>query len=119
MAEVTLYHNPGCSKSRAVLALLEENDISLEIVYYMDNPPDVKQLKGLLKKLDMNVRDVLRRSEPEFEELGLDDDDLAEEIVLDLLAKHPQLLQRPIVIAGNKAVLGRPPENVLEFIEDL
>ena len=63
MTDVTLYHNPRCSKSRAVLALLEENDISPEIIYYLDTPPDAKQLKALLKKLDMNLRDILRRSE--------------------------------------------------------
>ena len=119
MTSVTLYHNPNCSKSRAVLALLEQNDIEPEVVYYMDNPPDVQTLKSLLKKLRLNVRDVLRRSEPEYEELGLDDSSLAEAIVLDLLAEHPVLLQRPIVIAGSKAIIGRPPEAVLPFIEDL
>jgi len=118
MTDVTLYHNPLCSKSRAVLALLEENDVDLDIVYYMDNPPDVKQLKSLLRKLGLGVRDVLRRSEEDYETLGLDDDDLADEIVLDLLAKHPQLLQRPIVVIGNKAIIGRPPERVLTFIEE-
>ena len=119
MANVTLYHNPRCSKSRAVLALLEENDISPEIIYYLDNPPDASELRSLLKKLDMNVREILRRSEPEYDVLGLEDDSLAEEIVLDLLVKHPKLLQRPIVIAGDQAIIGRPPENVLAFIEDL
>ncbi|MBT8146759.1 MAG: arsenate reductase (glutaredoxin) [Gammaproteobacteria bacterium] len=119
MTDVTLYHNPRCSKSRAVLALLEENDISPEIIYYLDNPPDAKQLKALLKKLDMNVRDILRRSEQEYENLGLDDESLAEEIVLDLLIKHPKLLQRPIVVAGDQAIIGRPPENVLPLIEAL
>ncbi len=117
MTTVTLYHNPRCSKSRAVLALLEENDITPEIVYYMDNPPDTRQLKNLLKKLNMNVRDVLRRSEPEYEELGLDDAGLADEIVLDLLAKHPRLLQRPIIVTDSSAIIGRPPESVLPFIE--
>jgi arsenate reductase len=119
MAKVTVYHNPRCSKSRAVLALLEENDISPEIVYYLETPPDSKELKNLLKKLDMNVRDVLRRSEPEYDTLGLEDESLADEIVLDLLVKHPALLQRPIVVAGNQAIIGRPPENVLPFIEEL
>ena len=90
-----------------------------EIIYYLDNPPDAKQLKVLLKKLDMNVRDILRRSEQEYETLGLDDEGLAEEIVLDLLVKHPRLLQRPIVVAGDQALIGRPPENVLPLIEAL
>jgi len=119
MATVTLYHNPRCSKSRAVLALLEENDVDLDIVYYMDNPPDIQELTTLLQKLGLGVREVLRRSEPEYEELGLDDANLAEEIVLDLLAKHPQLLQRPIVMADSNAIIARPPEAVLPFIEDL
>jgi len=119
MATVTLYHNPRCSKSRAVLALLEENDIDTEIIYYMDNPPDGRQLNRLLKKLGLGVRDILRRNEPEYEELGLDDEDLADEIVLDILTKHPRLLQRPIIVAGDRAIIGRPPENVLPFIEEL
>ncbi len=119
MANITLYHNPRCSKSRAVLALLEENDVEMDIVYYMDDPPTTRELKALLKKLHIGVRDILRRSEPEFEELGLDDEDLAEEIVLDILAKHPRLLQRPIVVCGDQAIIGRPPENVLPFLEDL
>jgi arsenate reductase len=119
MTTVTLYHNPDCSKSRAVLALLEQNDIEPEVIYYMDNPPDVQTLKSLLNKLGLNVRDVLRRSEPEFEELGLDDSSLADAIILDLLAEHPVLLQRPIVIADSKAIIGRPPEAVIPFIEEL
>jgi arsenate reductase len=119
MAKVTVYHNPRCSKSRAVLALLEENDISTDIVYYLETPPDSKELKSLLRKLGMNVRDLLRRSEPEYDTLGLENVSLADEIVLDLLVKHPALLQRPIVVAGNRAIIGRPPENVLPFIEEL
>ncbi len=117
MEPVTLYHNPRCSKSRAVLALLEENDIEPEIVQYIDNPPDVSQLKDLLKKLDMNLRDILRRNEPDYDELGLDDTTLNEEIVFDLVSKHPKLIQRPIIVQGDRAIIGRPPENVLSFIE--
>jgi arsenate reductase len=118
MDKFKIYHNPGCSKSRATLALLEENDITPEIIHYLETPPDIKQLKKLLDLLGLNVRDIIRRSEPEFEELGLEDESLAEEIVLDLLSKHPILLQRPIVIAGDQAIIGRPPENVLPLIED-
>lgn len=117
MENVVLYHNPHCSKSRATLALLEENDISPEIIFYLETPPDVNQLKELLKKLNLSVRDLLRRSEPEYEELGLDNESLAGEIVLDILSNHPALLQRPIVICGDKAIIGRPPENVLSLIE--
>lgn len=118
MATFTIYHNPRCSNSRAAIALLEENGVNPEIVYYLEHPLNSSQLRILLKQLDMGVRDVLRRSEPEYEELGLDDESLAEEIVLDLLCKHPRLLQRPIVVAAGKAIIGRPPENVLALLED-
>lgn len=117
MSKVTLYHNPNCSKSRAVLALLEENEVPVETVYYLETPPSVKELRALLKKLGIPVRDLLRRNEPEYEELGLDDESLAEEIVLDLVSRHPRLIQRPIIIRGDKAVIGRPPEIVLKLLE--
>ena len=117
MDKFVLYYNPRCSKSRATLALLEENNISPEIIFYLENPPDVDQLKMLLGKLNMGVRDILRKSEPEYEALRLDDNSLAEEIVLDILSNHPALLQRPIVICGDEAIIGRPPENVLRLIE--
>ena len=118
MKDFLIYHNPDCSKSRATLALLEENDISPEIVFYLETPLSKTQLKSVLKKLNMNLADIIRRSEPVFEELGLDDDSLSEEIVFDLVSKHPILIQRPIVVCGNKAIIGRPPENVLSLIED-
>lgn len=118
MTKFKIYHNPRCSKSRAALALLEENDISPEIVFYLETPPDIPKLKELLKKLDMDVRDIIRKSEPEYEELGLDNKSLAPEILLDLLSKHPALLQRPIIVAGNRALIGRPPENVLRLIDE-
>ena len=117
MENFVLYHNPRCSKSRATLALLEENNISPEIIFYIDNPPDEDQIKMLLDKLNLGVRDILRKSEPEYEALGLDDASLADEIVLDILSNHPALLQRPIVISGDQAIIGRPPENVLRLIE--
>jgi arsenate reductase len=119
MNKIILYHNPLCSKSRAVLALLEENDVDPELVYYLDAPPNTRELKALLKKLGLEVRDLIRRSEPEFEELGLDDEDLADEILLDILARHPVLLQRPIIVVGEHAIIGRPPERVMPFLEKL
>ncbi len=118
MACITIYHNPNCSKSRATLALLEENDIKPEIIYYLETPPSIDELKSILKKLGMQFHDILRRSEEAFDTLGLDDDTLSEEIAFDLLQKHPHLLQRPIAVKGNKAIIGRPPENVLSLIRD-
>ena len=117
MQAVTVYHNPRCSKSRAVLALLEENDIEADVIDYIESPPDVATLKSLVKKLGVELRDILRRNEPEYDELGLDDMTLNEAIVLDLVSRHPQLIQRPIIVQGDKAIIGRPPENVLTFLE--
>ncbi|MBL4581647.1 MAG: arsenate reductase (glutaredoxin) [Gammaproteobacteria bacterium] len=118
MNKITIYHNPECSKSRAALALLEENDVSPEIIYYLETPPSIDDLKSLLGKLGLQLHDIIRRSEGDYDELGFDDDTLSEEIVLDLLQKHPHLLQRPIVIKGDKAIIARPPEAVLSMLEN-
>jgi len=118
MTIISIYHNPECSKSRAALALLEENDVSPEIIYYLETPPSIEDLKSLLGKLGLQLQDIIRRSEDDYDELGLDDETLSEEIVLDLLQKHPHLLQRPIVIKGDKAIIARPPEAVLSMIEN-
>ena len=118
MEPITIYHNPRCSKSRATLALLEENDISPEIIYYLETPPSADELHALLTKLNMGIRDILRKSEPEFDEFSLDDESLNEEIIFDIVCRHPQLIQRPIVIQGDRAILGRPPENVLQLLGD-
>ena len=118
MTKIRIYHNPECSKSRAALALLEENDVSPEIIYYLETPPSIEELKSLLVKLDLQLQDIIRRGEDDFEELDLDDETLSEEIVLDLLQKHPHLLQRPIIVKGDKAIIARPPEKVLGMIEN-
>ncbi len=118
MEPITLYHNPRCSKSRATLALLEENGVAPELVYYLENPPDAEQLRGLLQKLRLGIRDLLRKSESEYSDLGLDDPSLSDEIVFDIVCRHPILIQRPIVVQGDRAILGRPPENVLKLLED-
>lgn len=117
MDDIIIYHNPRCSKSRATLALLEENNVNPQIIYYLESPPDTEQLQELLQKLGLGIRELLRKSEAEYEQLGLDNDSLADEIILDIVSNHPKLIQRPIVIRGDKAIIGRPPENVLELIE--
>ena len=118
MTTISLYHNRDCSKSRAALALLEKNGVSPEIIYYLETPPSIEDLQSLLEKLGLPLHGIIRRSEGDFKELGLDDGTLSEEIVLDLLQKHPQLLQRPIVVKGDEAIIARPPENVLGMIEN-
>ena len=116
MTKLKIYYNPDCSKSRATLALLEENGVNPEIIYYLETPPDMDELKALLKQLGLGIREILRKSEPEYEELGLDDDSLSDEILFEFLCTHPQLMQRPIVVRGERAILCRPPENVLALI---
>ncbi len=119
MTNIKIYHNPDCSKSRATLALLEENGVIPEIIYYLETPPDINELKALLVQLGLGIRGILRKSEPEYEALGLDDDSLSDEILFEFLCTHPQLMQRPIVVRGERAILARPPENVLALIGDL
>lgn len=113
---ITIYHNPRCSKSRQTLTLLEENGIQPQVVLYLETPPSAKTLKQLLKKLGIGARDLLRKGEDEYKANGLDNPKLSEAQVIDAMVKHPKLIERPIVVKGDKAVLGRPPENVLQLL---
>ncbi|MDZ7782592.1 MAG: arsenate reductase (glutaredoxin) [Halioglobus sp.] len=115
MAEVTIYHNPRCSKSRRTLALLEEHGIAPEIVLYLETPPDEAQLKALLAGLGMDAQQLVRRGEEAYKASGLGADSSEQEL-LAAMARHPKLIERPIVVMGSRAVLGRPPENVLDLI---
>jgi len=117
MSDFTLYHNPRCSKSRQTLALLEERGIVPDIVLYLEQPPSKKLLKELLQKLGISARDLLRRGEEEYKALGLGDPDVSEAKLIDAMHAHPQLIERPIVVRGARARLGRPPENVLELLD--
>lgn len=118
MSQITIYHNPRCSKSRQTLALLEEHKVSPTIVLYLETPPDAEQLKGLLGKLGMGPRELLRTSEAEYKDMNLGDKSLNDETIIDAMVEAPILIQRPIVVKGNKAVLGRPPENVLDLLTE-
>lgn len=111
----TIYHNPRCSKSRQTLQLLQGRGVEPEIVLYLQTPPDKAQLKSLLKKLNLTARQLLRSGEDSYKALQLQDSSLSEEQLLQAMMTHPKLIERPIVVKGNKAVLGRPPENVLEL----
>ncbi|ADD77990.1 arsenate reductase [Pantoea sp. PA1] len=114
---VTFYHNPRCSKSRETLALLAERGIAPEIVHYLDTPPDRQTLQILLQKLGMqSARELMRRKDPLYAALGLDRPDIGESALLDALLENPKLIERPIVINGDRARLGRPPEAVLEIL---
>jgi arsenate reductase len=117
MADYTIYHNPRCSKSRQTLALLEENGIQPELRLYLDSPPSATELEEVLQKLSLSPRQLLRKGESAYGECGLDDESLADEKVVAAMVANPILIERPIVIHGDRAVLGRPPENVLGLIE--
>lgn len=116
MSTITLYHNPRCSKSRHVLALLEARSVSVEIIEYLKTPPTADELRALLSKLGLNASQLIRKKEQEYKTLSLNGQ--SEETVLEAMLAHPKLIERPIIIKGNKAVIGRPPENVLSLFEE-
>lgn len=116
MGKITIYHNPRCSKSRQTLALLEEHGVQPEIVLYLEKPPNAKTLKDLVDKLGITPRQLLRTSEAEYKDMKLANKDLSDKALIDAMVKAPILIERPIVVKGDKAVLGRPPENVLSMI---
>jgi arsenate reductase (glutaredoxin) len=112
----TLYHNPRCSKSRETLQLLQDRGITPDIVLYLETPPDAKTLKDLLKKLGLKPRQLMRQKEAEYKAMGLDDATLTDEQLVAAMVECPKLIERPIVVHGKKAALGRPPEQVLEIL---
>jgi len=116
MTDLTLYHNPRCSKSRSTLQLLEDRGVQPTLVRYLETPPNAEQLRDLLSKLGISARQLLRTGEDEYRELNLADSALSDADLIDAMAAHPRLIERPILVAGNRAVIGRPPENVLELL---
>lgn len=114
---VTLYHNPRCSKSREALALLQAKGITPDVVLYLETPPDSGTLASLLRKLGIPARALLRTKEAEYGELGLDDMSLTDAALIDAMAKHPRLIERPIAVTGERAIIGRPPEAILALFE--
>ncbi|HKQ67880.1 MAG TPA: arsenate reductase (glutaredoxin) [Polyangiaceae bacterium] len=115
---VTIYHNPRCGKSRATLALIEARGIKPKIVDYLKTPPSAAELKAILHKLGLAPRDILRTGEPLYAELGLKTRELEDDALIALMVKNPILIERPIVVSGSKAAVGRPPENVLAILSD-
>ncbi|CDH06620.1 putative arsenate reductase with thioredoxin-like domain [Xenorhabdus bovienii str. oregonense] len=117
MQQVIFYHNPRCSKSRETLKLVEDLGIAPEIIHYLDTPPTVEQLTVLLKQLGFkDARQLMRTKEELYKDLNLGDDTLSQAALLQAMAKHPILIERPIVVVGDKARLGRPPEQVKEIL---
>lgn len=116
MTDLTLYHNPRCSKSRGALELLEQRGLAPTVVRYLEIPLDAAQLRSLLNKLGLSARQLLRTGEDEYKSLNLADSSLSEAQLIAAIAQHPKLMERPILEAGDKAIIGRPPENVLEIL---
>lgn len=114
---VTIYHNPKCAKSRETLQLLKERGIEPRVVEYLKTPPTKTELEHLLALLGMEPRALLRAKEPEYKQAGLADPKLSRAALLRAMLEHPRLIERPIVVAGKKAALGRPPENVLKILK--
>ncbi len=113
---LVIYHNPRCSKSRQTLALLHERGLEPEIVLYLESPPSEAGLEELLDMLGMPARDLMRRKEAPYRELGLDDPSLTRAELVAAMASHPILIERPVVVSGTRAAIGRPPEKVLEIL---
>jgi len=109
-----IYHNPRCSKSRATLALLQDRNLDVEIVEYLKTPPSETEIRKILGLLDAKPRDIVRSGEAAFTDSGLSLD-APDDALISLIAREPIVLQRPIVVAGNRARIGRPPEQVLEL----
>lgn len=117
MASVTIYHNPRCSKSRRTLDLLDQRGVEPQIIEYLKTPPSAEQIAEILELLELQPRELMRSNEAEYRELRLDDPALSREQLIQAMADHPRLIQRPVVVSRGRAALGRPPERVLEILE--
>ncbi len=113
---VTIYHNPRCSKSRQTKALLEERGIEPEVIEYLKGSLTVEKVTGVLKMLSLPPRGVMRKGEAPYQDLNLGDEGKSDAELIQAIVDNPILLERPIVVSGGKAIIGRPPENVLELI---
>jgi arsenate reductase len=116
MDDTRLYHNPACSKSREALQLLQERGIAPRIIPYLEQPPSVGEIRSLLALLGMPARALLRTGEEAYAALNLADASLSEDALIQALAVHPRLLQRPVFVHAGRAVIGRPTERVLELL---
>lgn len=114
--QARIFHNPRCSKSRATLALLEENNVAAEVVEYLKTPPTEDELDTILTQLGLEPRELMRKGEAEYKEAGLDNVNLDRAALIKGMVAYPKVIERPIVLKDGKAVIGRPPENVLTLL---
>lgn len=113
---ISIFHNPRCSKSRATLALLQEQGVEPDIRLYLESPPDANELSSILQKLGKSPRELMRKGESEYRELGLNDETLSDDELIQAMVSAPKLIERPIVLANGRAAVGRPPESVLDIL---
>ena len=113
---VRIYHNPRCSKCRLSMQLLEDNEVNPDVVEYLKQPPSTDELADILDLLALEPRELMRKHEAPYRELGLDNDRLGRDELIQAMVDNPILIERPIVIHGNRAVIGRPPEKILDII---
>ena len=116
MGELTIYHNPKCSKSRQTLALIVSKNITPKVILYLEKNISKSEIKNLVLKLSLPIRDILRKSEDEYVKCNLDNQKLNDDEIINSIIRFPKLMERPIVVKGDKAIIGRPPENVLKLI---
>ncbi|MCL6416303.1 arsenate reductase (glutaredoxin) [Aestuariirhabdus sp. Z084] len=117
MSDVVIYHNPRCSKSRQTLQLLEEQGLQPTVILYLDTPPNADQLQTIIGQLGLSsARELMRTKESEYKELGLNQPELSEQQLIEGMLNCPRLIERPIVVSGQRAAIGRPPEAVLEIL---
>ena len=114
--EITIYHNPKCNKSRKALEIIKSKNIEPTIILYLTNKLSKTEVENLLSKLGLSIREILRTEEDEYKNNNLKKENLTDDKLIDFLIKFPKLLQRPIVIKNSKAVIGRPPENILNLL---
>ena len=111
-----IYHNPNWSKSRKSVEILKDKEIEFEIIQYIKNPPTIKQIKNICLKLGASPKDIIRKSEKDFKENNLSEIINNQDILLQKMVDFPKIIERPIIIIGDKAVIGRPPENILDIL---
>jgi len=116
MSKMTIYHNPRCSKSRATLQLLRDRGFEPVVVEYLQTPPTAAELDRILGMLGLAPRDLARKKEPAYAEAGLDDPSLDRDEIIARMVANPAVIERPIVVCGDRAAVGRPPENVLAIL---
>jgi arsenate reductase len=115
--DILLYHNPRCSKSRQVLQLLDEHGMQARVVEYLKTPPNRSELEQLLKMLGLEPRQLMRTKDDLYRQLQLDREDISRDQLIQAMLEHPALIERPIVVQGNRAAIGRPPEKILEILK--